>query len=60
LQFLDGIAESLRSGSYICMAAPKALRVKDLANEAGFKQIEPHIIHIHDSLTKAVSVFRRK
>lgn len=59
-EFLNGIAERLRSGSYICMAAPQALRVKDLANEAGFKRNESHIIHVHDSLTREVSVFRRK
>ncbi len=59
-EFLNGITERLRSGSYICLAAPQALQVKDLANEAGFKRNESHLIHVHDGLTREVSVFRRK
>lgn len=58
--FLDGIVDLLRDGGYLCIAAPHALQISELATEAGFKQHESHLIHIHDSLTREVSVFRRK
>jgi len=58
-EFLHGIAERLRSGSHLCLAAPHALQATDLAGDAGFKQNESHLIHVHDNLTREVSVFRR-
>lgn len=57
--FLNGVAEILSPGGHLCVAAPRSLRVPDLARGAGFKHVESHLIPVHGSLTREVAVFRR-
>jgi len=57
--FLGGAADLLRPGRYLCVAAPRALRVGEMARGTGFKHVESHLIPIHGSLTREVAVFRR-
>ena len=57
--FFDGVADLLSPGGCLCVSAPRALRVSDLARGAGFKHVESHLIPVHGSLTREVAVFRR-
>lgn len=59
LEFMDRVADLLASQGYLCLAAPRTLRVPELAEEPGFKHVESHLIPIHDRLTREVAVFRR-
>lgn len=57
--FLGEVSDLLSGRGYLCLAAPQALRVSELAEGAGFKHFESHLIPVHGSLTREVAVFRR-
>jgi len=57
--FLNEVSEHLTKGGYLCMGSPRALKVTEVAKEAGFKPVESHLIPVHDNLTRDVAVFRR-
>jgi len=57
--FLDDVADLLREGGKICMAAPKTVRVGELGKKLGYRVLESHFVYIHRSLTREIVVFER-
>lgn len=41
----------------VCMAAPKSLKIRELAANTSFKHVESHMVYIHRSLTREIAVF---
>lgn len=57
--FLVEAHEHLTKGRRICMAAPKTIRVRDVATESGFKPLESHFVYVHRSLIREIIVLER-
>lgn len=56
---LSSVKDKLRKEGRICMSAPKKVRIGEIAEELGFKQLESHFMYIHRSLTREIGVFKR-
>ncbi|MEM2130808.1 MAG: DNA methyltransferase [Candidatus Bathyarchaeia archaeon] len=52
--------EILSKGQRICIASPKALDIKKLAEKWGYKHLESHFAYVHRSLTREVAVFQKE
>lgn len=57
--FLSGIEHIVPKGKKICMAAPKATRIRDLAKELEFKHLNSYFVYVHRSLTREILVFEK-
>jgi len=57
--FLHAVADTLRRGGRICMAAPKTVCVGKIGEELGYKRLESHFVYIHRSLIREIVVFER-
>lgn len=53
---LKNLKDKLSENGRICMAVPKAVRIRDLAKNFGFKPVESHFAYVHRSLTREVAV----
>jgi len=50
----------IKSGGYVCMAAPKEIHASDIGRSTGYEHIESHFVYVHRSLTREIVVLRRK
>ncbi len=49
----------LQKKSRVCMAAPKSIGIRRIAEEVGFKHIESHYVYVHRSLTREIAVLEK-
>lgn len=56
---LSMIDDRLPKGRRICMASPKSIKIGEIGEQLGFKQVESHFVYVHRSLTREVAVFER-
>jgi tRNA (guanine10-N2)-dimethyltransferase len=57
--FLEEAYSILKPGGYLGIAGPATLGVSYMGLEAGFIQVESHLMRVHGSLTREIAVFRR-
>ncbi|MCX8169699.1 MAG: THUMP domain-containing protein, partial [Candidatus Methanomethyliaceae archaeon] len=58
-EFLEEAHEVLKSGRYICIAAPRELKLQELAKLKGYKIEESHEMRVHKSLTRSIVVVKK-
>jgi tRNA (guanine10-N2)-dimethyltransferase len=58
--FLHEAYRVLPKGGYLCLLAPKHVRLSKLGEKIGFKLIEHHFVPVHRSLIREVAVFRKQ
>lgn len=56
---LSTIDDKLPKGQRICMASPKSIKIGEIGEQLGFKQVESHFVYVHRSLTREIVVFER-
>jgi tRNA (guanine10-N2)-dimethyltransferase len=56
---LTAIHDGLDKGRRICMAAPKTIRISQIGTMLGYKHIESHLVYVHRSLTREITVFEK-
>lgn len=56
---LSIVDDELLKGKRICMASPKTIKIGEIGEQLGFKQVESHFMYVHRSLTREVVVFER-
>lgn len=56
---LSMIDDKLPKGRRICMASPKSIKIGEIGEQLGFKQVESHFVYVHRSLTREIVVFER-
>lgn len=56
---LSMIDDKLPKGRRICMASPKLIKIGEIGEQLGFKQVESHFVYVHRSLTREIVVFER-
>ncbi len=57
--FFSSARKILKKCGRICLAAPKTLNVKEIAEKLGFKHVESHFIYVHRRLTREIAVFQK-
>lgn len=57
--FLADSVEVLERGQRVCLAAPRTIGVGEMAEAAGFRHAESHMVYVHRSLTREVAVLER-
>ncbi len=57
--FLSATSDLIKRGKKICMAAPKTLKIGEIALDAGYKHLESHYVYVHRSLTREIVVFEK-
>lgn len=60
MEFFKSIYDNMRDDAYLCMASPHYVDLKPLADEVGFEIVEQYGIKMHRSLTRIISVIRKK
>lgn len=60
LEFFKSIYDNMRDDAYLCMASPHYVDLKPMADEVGFEIMEQYGIKMHRSLTRIISVIRKK
>lgn len=53
---LPKFKDLLHKKSRVCIAAPKSIDIRKIAEKAGFKHIESHYVYVHRSLTREIAV----
>lgn len=59
-EFFHSIYGNMRDDAYLCMASPHYVDLKPMAEEVGFEIVEQYGIKMHRSLTRIISVIRKK
>ena len=59
-EFFHSIYNNMRDDAYLCMASPHYVDLKPMAEEVGFEIVEQYGIKMHRSLTRIISVIRKK
>ena len=59
-EFFHAIYDNMRDDAYLCMASPHYVDLKPMADEVGFEIVEQYGIKMHRSLTRIISVIRKK
>lgn len=59
-EFFISIYDNMRDDAYLCMASPHYVDLKPMADEVGFEIVEQYGIKMHRSLTRIISVIRKK
>ena len=59
-QFFKSIYDNMRDDAYLCMASPHYVDLKPMADDVGFEIVEQYGIKMHRSLTRIISVIRKK
>lgn len=49
----------LQKKSRVCIAAPKSICIRRIAEEVGFKHLESHYVYVHRSLTREIAVLEK-
>ena len=58
-QFLEEASGMLRKSGHLCISAPREVEVDRYASNGGFKVKEEHLVRVHRSLTRRISVLYR-
>ena len=58
-QVLPAVHSLLRPQKRICIATPKTLNIRKIAEQSGYKYIESHFVYIHRTLTREIAVFEK-
>ena len=59
-EFFKAIYDNMLDDAYLCMASPHYVDLQPMADEVGFEIIEQYGIKMHRSLTRIISVIRKK
>ncbi|MGN0177555.1 MAG: TIGR01177 family methyltransferase [Methanobrevibacter sp.] len=59
-EFFKSIYNNMKDDAYLCMASPHYVDLEPIASEAGFDIVEQYGIKMHRSLTRMISVIRKK
>ncbi|MBQ6098416.1 MAG: TIGR01177 family methyltransferase [Methanobrevibacter sp.] len=59
-EFFHSIYNNMKDDAYLCMASPHYVDLKPMADEVGFEIVEQYGIKMHRSLTRIISVIRKK
>ena len=59
-EFFHAIYDNMKDDAYLCMASPHYVDLKPMVNEVGFVIVEQYGIKMHRSLTRIISVIRKK
>ena len=59
-EFFKAIYDNMLDDAYLCMASPHYVDLRPMADEVGFEIIEQYGIKMHRSLTRIISVIRKK
>jgi len=59
-EFFYSIYDNMRDDAYLCMASPHYVDLQPMAEEVGFEIVEQYGIKMHRSLTRIISVIRKK
>ena len=59
-EFFHAIYDNMKDDAYLCMASPHYVDLKPMVDEVGFKIVEQYGIKMHRSLTRIISVIRKK
>lgn len=59
-EFFNSIYDNMRDDAYLCMASPHYVDLKPFAADVGFEIVEQYGIKMHRSLTRIISVIRKK
>lgn len=59
-EFFHAIYGNMKDDAYLCMASPHYVDLKPMVDEVGFEIVEQYGIKMHRSLTRIISVIRKK
>ena len=59
-EFFHSIYDNMKDDAYLCMASPHYVDLQPMADEVGFEIVEQYGIKMHRSLTRIISVIRKK
>ena len=60
IEFFHSIYDNMKDDALLCMASPHYIDLQPMVNEIGFEIIEQYGIKMHRSLTRIISVIRKK
>lgn len=59
-EFFHAIYDNMKDDAYLCMASPHYVDLEPMVGEVGFEIVEQYGIKMHRSLTRIISVIRKK
>jgi tRNA (guanine10-N2)-dimethyltransferase len=59
-EFLPAAQDILSKKGHLCICCPSELRIISIAERAGFKLVESHLLYVHRSLTRRILVLRKR
>ena len=59
-EFFYAIYDNMKDDAYLCMASPHYVDLKPMVDEVGFEIVEQYDIKMHRSLTRIISVIKKK
>jgi tRNA (guanine10-N2)-dimethyltransferase len=59
-QVLPAVCPLLRPHQRVCIATPKTLNIRKIAEQSGYRHVESHFVYIHRTLTREIAVFEKK
>jgi len=59
-EFFHAIYDNMKDDAYLCMASPHYVDLNPMVDEVGFEIVEQYGIKMHRSLTRIISVIRKK
>ena len=59
-EFFRSIYDNMKDDAYLCMASPHYVDLDPMVDEVGFEIVEQYGIKMHKSLTRIISVIRKK
>ena len=59
-EFFHAIYDNMKDDAYLCMASPHYVDLNPMVDEVGFEIVEHYGIKMHRSLTRIISVIRKK
>lgn len=57
-KFFSTIGKILPKEGYLCLAAPRTIKIREIGESYGFKFIESYFVYVHRSLTREIAVFK--
>jgi tRNA (guanine10-N2)-dimethyltransferase len=59
-EFLPSAHSVLSGKGHLCICCPSKLRIMSIAERAGFKLVESHLLYVHRSLTRRILVLSKR
>lgn len=59
-EFFRSIYDNMKDDAYLCMASPHYIDLNPMVEDVGFEIVEQYRIKMHKSLTRIISVIRKK